>query len=133
MEQLLIFPDVYVTVLAAVVGTMLVACGMVLAALSFLDTPRGQRMVRDHLGRQLASTRMWSMLEHRKISPLAYVDGTSTLSLRTQVKTCRTCAKQELCDGTLGYVGWRQRNYGFCPNRRLMDRFVRTDAHSALR
>ncbi len=85
-----------------------------------------KRLARDRLGKRLAGTRMWQMLEFRKVSPLAYVDQTSIADLRAQIKTCKRCAKQGQCDATLGYVGWRKKSSGFCPNRAAIDRIART-------
>jgi hypothetical protein len=129
VESYFSFPDFYAFLFVAVVITAFLLAVGVLAAVTAADTPRGQKIIRDHLGRQLAGTRMWSMLEHRQISPLAYVDQTSIGNLRAQIKTCRHCAKQDMCDETLGYVGNRHRNYGFCPNRKAMDEVAGHASH----
>ncbi|HZP13988.1 MAG TPA: hypothetical protein VFB36_16350 [Nevskiaceae bacterium] len=117
-------PDVYI---AAFIGSVIFAVLLMVSVLSLVtaaDTPAGEKRARDRLGGKLAGTRMWSMLEHRHVSPIAYVDQTPIADLRAQIKTCTHCEKQEQCDETLGYVGNRGRNYNFCPNRRAIDLVV---------
>lgn len=118
MNSIPTFPDFYAILFVAAV---IVACVLSLAVLASVMSPRGQRIIRDHLGKRLAGTRMWSMLEHRHVSPLNYVDQTPIGELKAQIHACQHCAKQEMCDETLGYVGFRKRNYGYCPNRHAID------------
>jgi hypothetical protein len=121
--QTFMFPEIYAVAFVAIVMTAFLTMLGALAWLTYRDTPQGQRWLRERLGRRLAETRMWSMLEHRGVSPLVYVDQIAVDDLREQVRVCQHCAKHDWCDETLGYVGWRLRQYGFCPNRRSIDRF----------
>ena len=123
------YTDFYTTMFVSILIAAFLMTLTVLAIVTFRDTARGQQWLRDHYGRRLAGTRMWNMLEHRQVSPLAYVDNTSIGGLREQIRTCEQCQKHELCDETLGYVGHRHRNYGFCPNRRAIDAVAKTPSH----
>jgi hypothetical protein len=115
-------PQVYLGAFVAMLIAILLFALAAVAVITFADTPRGRRMLRDYLGGRLASTRMWSMLEHRGVSPTRYVDEMPIQDLREQIRACRRCAKQDMCDETLNCVGWRKRDYGFCPNRKAITR-----------
>jgi hypothetical protein len=132
MSNFLPLPGFQADFFVVIVGLCLALALTILAALSFADTKRGQRIQRDHLGKRLAGSRMWSMLEHRGIAPLKYVDQNEITSLRDQIKTCEHCAKQDLCDETLEYRGTRKRNYGFCANRKAIDQFVASSPEAPL-
>lgn len=123
MTTMMILTD-YATLYSGSVVFAFATSLMVLAALMFTDTPRGQKLIRAYLARRLAATRMFSMLEHRQLAPLAYIEKTGIRDLRKQLSACRHCSKQDACDEALRYVGRRHRNLSFCPNRRAIDSLV---------
>lgn len=96
-----------------------------LAVLSFIDHDRGQKLLRTCLGNRLASTRMFKMLERRHIAPLSYIQETGIADLRAQIRTCRNCSRQDMCDESLYDIGVRQPNFSFCPNRRTVEKLIR--------
>lgn len=117
-------PSFYGTLFVATVMLAFLVSLALLSALTFVDSGRGQQLLRAYLGKRLAAARMFSMLEHRQVAPLTYIQKTDIADIRAQLRICRNCSKQDVCDEALGYVGWRHRNFSFCPNRRAIERLI---------
>jgi len=112
------------TLFTATVAFTLLLSLLLLSVLSFVDSRRGQGLVRRLLGWRLAGTRMSRMLEYRHVQPQFYLQNAPIATIRAQLRNCRQCMKQEQCEAALNYRGPRHRSLAFCPNHSTIDNLI---------